>query len=332
MSTEGTLHPRIAAALAAGANVPPYHQLPLAQARAMARAGYLRAGDPVPVGSVRDLEAPGAQGPLRVRLYLPAGTTTPPPLVVFFHGSGFVLLDLDTHDDLCRRLCAASGCAVASVDYRLAPEHPFPAAPDDCLAATRWLAAQATALGVDGTRLVLCGDSAGGCLAVVTALRLREEGGPALRGQLLFYPVLDLTPAQPQGSYAHFHSGFGLGHERMAWFWAQYLGPQADAAPHPHAAPARTASVEGLPPAHVEVAEFDVLRDEGEAWAHRLQAAGIAAAVWRAPGMNHGYMKYAGELPAADASLQRACAWLGQVTAAGAGSLQPTDPLLRAQP
>lgn len=315
MSRDDGLHPRIRQALAAAEGVPPYHTLDVPQARAMARAGYLKQGEPVPVGAVRELQVP-APHPVRVRLYTPA-TPGPHPLLVFFHGSGFVMLDLDTHDDICRRLCAGTGCLVASVDYRLAPEHRFPAAPDDCLAATRWLVAQGPRLGADGGPPLLCGDSAGGCLAVATALRLRDEGGPVPAGQLLFYPVLDAPSDAAEGSYGRFGAGFGLSREGMHWFWSLYLADPRQRF-DPLAAPARAASLAGLPPAHVVVAEFDVLRDEGEAYARRLQQCGIPASTERALGMNHGFLKYAGELPQADAVLARACAWVRGVTAQAA--------------
>jgi acetyl esterase len=308
VSRPGRLHPRIAAALAAAQGVAPYHTRPVAQARALARAGYPVQDPPVPVGAVRELAVPAAHGVVRVRLYTPAGAAQH-PLLVFFHGSGFVMLDLDTHDDLCRRLCAGAACAVASVDYRLAPEHPFPAGPDDCLVATRWLTEHASEFGCDARRLVLAGDSAGGCLAVVTAARLRDEGGANGVGQLLFYPVLDLPPEEPQGSYAEFATGFGLSHAGMAWFWRQYLAHAAQRE-DPLAVPARLPSVAGLPPAHITVAEFDVLRDEGEAYARRLQQAGIAVDLERAAGMNHGFLKYAPDLPDAAACVEHACRWL----------------------
>lgn len=307
MSSREGLHPRIAKALAVAEGSPPYHALEVQQARAMARAGYLKQGEPVRVAAVRELQVPAPHA-IPVRLYTPA-TPGPHPLLVFFHGSGFTMLDLDTHDDLCRRLCVGAGCMVASVGYRLAPEHKFPAAPDDCLSATRWLAGQAPRLGADPERLVLCGDSAGGCLAVVTALRLRDEGGPAPVGQLLFYPVLDYPSDDPHGSYGQFAAGFGLSREGMHWFWRLYLADERQRF-DPHAAPARAASLARLPPAHVVVAEFDVLRDEGEAYAHRLVQSGITATVERARGMNHGFLKYAGELAQVDATLARACDWV----------------------
>jgi acetyl esterase len=172
-------------------------------------------------GSIDDarrvmIEGPG--GLLTLRIYTPKGAG-PFPLMVFFHGSGFVLCSLDTHDGMCRNLAAGIGCVVVSVDYRLAPEHKFPAGPDDCLAATRWAAAHAAELGVDPARILLAGDSAGGNMAAVTALRVRDEGGPALVGQMLLYPVTDYhTPGTP--SYAENAEGYGLTRDTMESFWA----------------------------------------------------------------------------------------------------------------
>lgn len=301
------LHPVIARALSAAQGATPYWQLPIDQARAQARLAYLRGDAPFEVASVRDISMPGPAGPLAVRIYVPPGPG-PHPLMVFFHGSGFVILDLDTHDDLCRRLCAGANCVVASVDYRLAPEHPFPAAPDDCLAATRWLSAQAADLGADARRLVLAGDSAGGCLAAVTSARIRDEGGPAVCGQLLLYPVTD-APAPDRESYARFGSGHGLSTEGMQWFWEQYVGAGMTEL-HPHAAPLRAASLRGLPSTYLMTAEFDVLRDEGEAYAARLREENIPVEFHRAASMNHGFLKYAGKLEAVDAEVARACEWL----------------------
>ena len=304
------LHPVIQQALALAAGLPAYSEIPIAQARAQAMAPYLLAKSPVAVGNVRDLAIDGPGGALPLRIYTPAGAG-PHPLLVFFHGSGFVVLGLDSHDDLCRRLCVGASCVVVSVDYRLAPEHKFPAAPDDCLAATRWAAAHAHAFGADTARIAVAGDSAGGCLAAVTALRLRDEGGPALSGQLLFYPVTDYPSVLPQ-SYHTYGTGYGLTSAGMSWFWDQYL-PHPGAAAHPHASPLRMETAAGLPPAWVVVAEYDVLRDEGDAYARRLQAAGIATESRCADGMNHGFLKYAGVVPEARAEIDAACRWLAQV-------------------
>jgi len=314
------LHPVIDAALRAAEGVPPYYTLPICQARAQAKLGYAAVKPQLPVGAVQDLSIPGPAGALPVRVYTPAGPG-PHPVLVFFHGSGFVILDLDTHDDICRRLCAGACAVVVSVDYRLAPEHPYPAAPDDCLAATRWAAVHAASFGGDPTRLAVAGDSAGGCLAAVTALRLRDAGAPVLRAQLLLYPVTDY-PSDPPDSYHRFGTGFGLTHEGMQWLWSQYL-PDPAAAVHPHVSPLRMHNPAGLPATYVMVAEYDVLRDEGEAFARRLREAGVDTTLRVCAGMNHGFLKYTHAIDVADAALHDACAWLRRV-------LQPENAVVAA--
>ncbi len=305
------LHPVIQAALAAAEGVPPYYSLPIAQARVQAKKGYDTNRAPVPVGSHRNLLIPGPAGAIAARIYTPPDTppgSGPQPLLVFFHGSGFVMLDLDSHDDICRRLCVGASCVVASIDYRLAPEHKFPAGPDDCLAATRWVAANASGLGGDAKRIAVAGDSAGGCLAAVTALRIRDEGGPYLCGQLLFYPVTDY-PSFPTSSYLAFGTGFGLTQTGMQWFWDQYLADSSMASHH-HASPLRSRSSENLPSTYLLTAEYDVLRDEGELFAQRLREAGIPTVSRRCAGMNHGFLKYTGVIEEADAAMEHACGWL----------------------
>ena len=299
------LHPVIQAELAVAAGATPYYRLPLAEAREAARRPYLARATQPPVAAVRDIAVPGPHGDLPVRLYTPfeAG---PRPLVVFFHGSGFTLLDLDTHDDLCRRLCVASGCVVASVDYRLAPEHKFPAGPDDCIAATRWLAAQSSALGCMGRAFALAGDSAGACLAIATALGLRDGDGPEPRALLMWYPVTD-HPSSGWPSYTEFGQGCGLTAEGMAWFWSQYLLDESQIAA---ASPLRAPTLAGLPPTWVMTAEYDVLRDEGEVFAQRAQREGVPVQVQRAARMNHGFLKYAGEIDEATQAIAAAGAWL----------------------
>ena len=301
------LHPVIQTALAAGAGMPAYSDLPIAQARAQARKAYPANPAPVAVGAVRNIRIPGPGGDLAVRLYTPCAQG-PHPMVVFFHGSGFVLLDLDTHDDICRRLCAGASCLVASVDYRLAPEHKFPAAPDDCLAAVRWLADHASEFDADATRIAVAGDSAGGCLAAVSALRIRDEGGPALRGQLLFYPVTDY-PSAPGNSYSAFGTGYGLTSEGTLWFWSQYLA-DLSAAGNPYASPLRSQTTASLPSACVLVAEYDVLHDEGRAYANLLRKGGVPVFERSYAGMNHGFLKYAGVVSEASAAVRDACDWL----------------------
>ena len=311
------LHPVIHKALSAAVGTVPYYALPVLQARAQARRGYPTIDPPFPVCAVHDLEIPGPASAIPLRIYLPQGVG-PHPVVVFFHGSGFVVLDLDSHDDMCRRLCAGASCMVVSVDYRLAPEHKFPAAPDDCLAATRWVAEHADAYEGDATRMVVAGDSAGGCLAAVTALRIRDEGGPVLRGQLLWYPVTNY-PSEPPISYVTNGSGYGLTPEGMLWFWDQYL-PDVSARSHPHASPLRMDTTVGLPSTYVMVAEFDVLRDEGEAFARRLSDSGVETVSRCQAGMNHGFLKYTGVIEEADAAMADACSWLRRVLHSEAGS------------
>ena len=310
------LHPVIAAELRTAAELTPYWRLPLGEARAAARVPYLRRKTaPVEVAAVRDLDLPGDAGAIRVRVYTPFDDG-PRPLVVFFHGSGFSVLDLDTHDDFCRRLCVASGGVVASVDYRLAPEHPFPAGPDDCLAATRWLAARAAELGCREHALVLAGDSAGACLAAATALQLRDADGLQADALVLWYPVTD-HPSSRWPSYTDFEQGFGLSAEGMGWFWQQYLG-DATRAREDAASPLRAASLAGLPPLWLASAEFDVLRDEGEAFAQRARREGVPVELHRAAAMNHGFMKYAGVIDEATQWMARAGAWLRATLGAAA--------------
>jgi acetyl esterase len=207
------------------------------------------------------------------------------PIVTYFHGGGFVIGDIDTHDGPCRVLCAATGAVVVSVDYRLAPEHRFPAALDDCVAATAWAAEHARDLGADPTRLGVAGDSAGGNLAAAVAIAARTAGGPAIRAQALVYPVVDFSTVHP--SVKENGEGYLLTAAAMAWFCAQYLGDHDSA--DPMASPL-LADLADLPPAVVATAEFDPLRDEGRAYADALAGAGVAVHRLEFPGLIHGFM------------------------------------------
>jgi acetyl esterase len=305
--------PQIKALLEQAAGLPEVHRLSVAEARAMAERRVALMAPAAPVGAVEERTVAGPAGPMRLRRYTPAAAG-PWPLLVFFHGSGFVLCSLDTHDGMARNLCAGAGCVVVSVDYRLAPEHKFPAGLEDCAFATRWAAEHAAELGADAGRLAVAGDSAGGNLAAATALWLRDRGGPALSAQLLIYPVADYhTPGTP--SYAENAEGYGLTRETMRWFWAHYLNEPAEAA-DPYAAPLKAADLRGLPPALVMTAEYDPLRDEAELYAERLRAAAVPTALRRWAGMNHGFLFWVGVVDKAGLAMAEACAWLRETVSA----------------
>lgn len=246
-----------------------------------------------PVFTVRDLEIPGPAGMLAARLYLPDGKKRY-PLFVYFHGGGWVLGGLESGDNIARFLCNRGKCAVLSVDYRLAPEHPFPAAVEDALAAVKWAADNASELSVDTGRLVVGGDSAGGTLsAVVTQLARRD--GLRLAGQFLFYPGTDCANLDTQ-SYKDFGDGeYGLPQDDVEWFLDQYAPIPMDRR-DPRLSPLMEADLGGLPPAVVVTAEFDVLRDEGEAYARKLVHAGVQVVLLRCNGMIHGFLNMIGLL------------------------------------
>ena len=271
--------------------------------RAASRAGVGRPTRPLPLVEDRvvtgDPAQPG-QPPVPVRVYHPEGAVDGGPTLVFLHGGGWVLCDLDTHDGLCRELAALTGVAVVSVDYRRAPEHPFPAALLDSYAVLRWAAERSS-------RVALAGDSAGGNLAAATALLSRDRGGPRAAGQLLLYPVLDHRLDRPSArAYA---TGFFHTTEHMRWYWQQYLGPGGDAA-DPYASPGLAPDLSGLPPAQLLLPECDPLRDEGRAYAARLAEAGIPVELTVATGMFHGFLGLRGILPEADRHLAAAASWL----------------------
>jgi acetyl esterase len=281
---------------------PPLHHQSVEQARAfhVADAAALN-GPPAPVAAVADRRVPGPAGELPLRIYTPEGEP-PFPIVVFFHGGGWVVGTLDTYDPLCRALAAATPAVVVSVDYRLAPEHRWPAAVEDAYAATEWASRNAAALGGVQHRLAVAGDSAGGNLAAVVALGARDRGGPAIAFQLLVYPALDA--AGDTASWREYADGYHLTADGMRWYWDHYLGGADGAAPD--ASPLRAAFVGGLPPALVIGAEYDILRDEGEAYAARLAEAGVDASASRHAGVVHGFVRWRAVTGAAGDALQEA--------------------------
>ncbi len=242
---------------------------------------------PTAVGNVTELEVDGAAGPLRARHYAPPGATDGAPLLVFFHGGGYAVGDLDTHDEPCRVLCRYGGVHVLSIDYRLAPEHPFPAGVEDAIAATRWAHANAVRFRADPARLAVGGDSAGGNLAAVSARELARQGEAVPALQVLIYPGTDFVETRRSADL--FGEGFFLTRESMDWCVEQYLPPGADRT-DPRLSPLRAPDLEGLPPAIVMTAAFDPLRDEGEAYATALRAAGNRVELVRVPGLIHGFI------------------------------------------
>jgi acetyl esterase len=282
------LHPEIQRILDGmnAATGPPAHEVPIDEARAAHAAESVELGGPgEPVAEVRDVRVPADGGEVLVRAFRPDGDG-PLPVVAYLHGGGWVMGSLDSYDATLRALANASGAIVAGVEYRLAPEHRFPAALDDSLAAIRWLAAHADELGGDGSRLALAGDSAGGNLAAVAARRLRGELPIAL--QALVYPVTDAGVDKP--SYRGFSDGRGLTAASMHRFWSLYLDG-ADGS-HPDASPLRAGDLAGVAPALVLTAEEDVLRDEGEAYAAALRDAGVEVELVRWPGSIHGFFRW----------------------------------------
>jgi acetyl esterase len=257
--------------------VPPTHTLSVADARALYRdrRGFTQPAPP-DVAKVQDLQANGPNGSIPVRLYRPAGADdqTVLPVLVYYHGGGWVIGDLDTHDTLCRELANGAGCAVIAVDYRMGPENRFPAAVDDCIAATHWVHEHAAELHLDATRIAVGGDSAGGNLAAVTAIAARESGDLPITFQLLIYPATDQHRTTP--SHAENGQGYLLTTDTMDYFSGHYIADKTQYDDW-RASPLRREDLGRLPPALVLTAGFDPLRDEGKAYAERLTAAGNRA-------------------------------------------------------
>jgi acetyl esterase len=258
---------------------------------------------PIPMARVEAVTIPGPAETMDARLYVPEEAGEPSPLLVYFHGGGWVIGGLDTHDDPCRFLAAHSGAAVLAVDYRLAPEHPFPAAVDDTEAAYGWAVANAKRLGMDEGRIAIGGDSAGANLAAATCLTARDAGAPLPAMQLLIYPVAETAGTAP--SRQTFGEGFLLTRGDMDWFEDHYLPPGADRT-DPRVALLEAGDLSGLPPAYVATAGFDPLRDEGEAFARRLQEAGVKVALRRHPGLVHTFANLTAICPTARSAMLEA--------------------------
>jgi acetyl esterase len=281
------------------------------EARAeLSRSAAAFAGSPTPVARVDEVGIPGPNGTLPARLYVPSRGER--GLLVYYHGGGWVAGDLDTHDTCCRFLADTAHVSLLSVDYRRAPEHRFPAAVDDALAAFRWAAQEAGALGADLWRMAVGGDSAGGNLAAVVAQLATRDGGAKPAAQLLIYPVTDLS--KKHRSYTVFRQGFFLTEAEMDWYRGHYL-PSDAAALDPRASPLLAPDVSGLPPAMVLTAGFDVLRDEGEAYAHRLEAAGVPVRLRRQSSLIHGFCNATGVSRPAATAMAEAAMWLKEALA-----------------
>jgi acetyl esterase len=304
--------PSIAAVLALleSSGLPPMYEGSPEEGRAAFLALTAGARTPeqiVPVAAAEDRTVPGAGGELRARVYRPDGEG-PFPTVVFFHGGGWVIGDLETHDNQARSVCRHGRSVVVSVDYRLAPEHPFPAAAEDAVAAARWAAAHLAELGGDA-RLAVAGDSAGGNLAAVVAQQLHADGTP-VTAQFLIYPAVDSAGEYP--SRVENAKGYFLEQPTMDWFYGHYAGGWDDPA-DPRLSPLRAADLSGLAPALVVTAEFDPLRDEGEAYAEALRAAGVPVQQQRYDGMIHGFFDMGPISPAAQAAIDESCARFGEL-------------------
>jgi acetyl esterase/lipase len=292
--------------IARGESESSYGKLTPQQARARIRANAAAvAGPKRPLAAVNDLAIPGPAGTIPARFYEPPGLGIENrPLIVYFHGGGWTIGDLDTCDSVCRFLAATVPATVLSVEYRLAPEHPFPAAVEDAFAAYRWAAVDNSRLGADPARIAVAGDSAGGNLAAAVSLLGREDDGPAPAMQALIYPVTDAVGGQR--SRDEFASGFLLTKADMDWFEDHYLPPSTDHSDC-RVSMLRAPDVAGLPPAYVATAGFDPLRDEGEAYAQRMQDAGVPVTLRRHPGLVHGFANMTAISPTAHAAMLELC-------------------------
>jgi acetyl esterase len=304
-----SLHPQVAVLLerVKRSPLPLVHEVPPAVARRLYLDSRALTSPPAPeVGAARLMLAPGPAGPVPMRAYLPAGAQKGEalPALVYFHGGGWVIGDLDTHDVVCRQLANGANCAVFSVEYRLAPEARFPAAVDDCIAATRHIMERAAELGVDPRRVAVGGDSAGGNLAAVVCIDARDTGGQAPCFQLLVYPATDQRAGFP--SHTANAEGYLLTRRSMEYFRGHYLPAEADWLDW-RASPLLAANLSGLPPAFVLTAGYDPLVDEGRAYAERLAREGVKTRYKEYPGMVHGFLLMGGVLDTANAAVADCC-------------------------
>jgi acetyl esterase len=271
--------------------LPPLAEQGAEEARRLARMRVpMLAGEPEPVARIEDITVPGPRGPIGCRIYAPVESQALPALL-YLHGGGWVVGDIDSHDSACRAIARRAGCLVMSVDYRLAPEHRFPAALEDAWAGLAWLRENAAAVGADPNRLAVGGDSSGGNLAAVLARWSRDRGGPPIAAQVLIYPVADFDLETP--SYRAVGTGYGLTRESMRWYWEQYLADPSDGVSL-DASPLRATDLSGLAPALVITCGLDPLESEGTAYAAALAAAGVPVEHIHESDMIHGYIRMAG--------------------------------------
>jgi len=271
-----------------------FEQMSVAEARGAVDSFVGLQATPQEVARVVDTEYPGPGGNLKIRIYIPETPATALPVVLYFHGGGFVAGGLSVVNEPLRALANDAAAIVIAATYRLAPEHKFPAATDDSFAALNWVAENIHHYGGDATRIVVMGDSAGGNLATVAAIRARDEGGPSLCAQVLIYPVIDPTAKLP--SRAEFKEGYLITAAGLDWFWQQYLASPGDAE-NPLASPSKAVSLAGLPPTLILSTEYEVARDEGEAYGKQLADAGVATKVIRFDGLIHGVFWMSGVIP-----------------------------------
>ena len=282
---------------------PPLESFSPEEARKLAIESLKTAGGtPEPVRSIENLRIPGPDCEIPIRIYTP-DAPAPRPALVYFHGGGWVVCDLDTHDVVCTAIAHRAGAVVIAVDYRLAPEHKFPAAVTDSYAATAWVASNAKRLGIDPKRISVGGDSAGGNLAAVVSLKSRDEDGPAIALQVMVYPATDLSSFDTP-SYQEFGENHYLTKSEMEWFRQHYLRSMEDAR-DPHASPLLASDLSRLPPVLIITAECDPLRDEGEAYAKRLANDGVPVTYTCYPGMIHPFFSLSGAIPQAFDAIQQ---------------------------